>query len=847
MNDSAYNELKRNYQELLEENKKLRQRIMELQIGNVYDVAPDNPFLKQSLSVSSPSEHQAHFEIKNGIKKYVPNCEDPIDKNSDSQKKIELFMSLFRGRSDVYAKRWENKKGGSGYSPACFNEWVKGVCFKPKVKCSKCDHKWYSKLDEGVTENHLRGKAVIGIYPMNHDETCHFLAMDFDKEEWQKDVSAVRSNCDELNIPIAVERSRSGNGCHAWFFFENAIHASDARKFGTLLLTKTMEQRHELPFKSYDRLFPNQDTMPDGGFGNLIALPLQMSARRINNSVFVDESFQPYEDQWLFLSRIQRLSEDDLNLVVKSLGKGNELGILKDEEPNDDKPWVVKKKEIKFKKQNFPSSVDIIKSGMAYIKKEGFSQKALNRLKRFAAFKNPVFYKNQAMRKSTYGISRVISCFEDYDQYLALPRGCEPDILKFLNDHRIDLTVAEKSNQGKTINVEFNGVLRSEQQDAVNALMKYDNGVLSATTAFGKTVIGANLISLRKVNTLILVHRQQLLRQWKERLSQFLLINEELPELPQKRGRKKRVSLIGRLGGGKEQLTSIIDIAIMQSLNSAGDVKDCVKNYGMIIVDECHHISAVSFEQILKKATAKYVYGLTATPSRRDGHHPIVFFHCSPVRFKVDAKKQADERPFDHYLIPRFTNFRVALDDDEDALTIQKIYSRIIEDDIRNQTIVDDVVECYKNGRTALIITGRVAHVKALGEALMNQVSDLILLTGGMGTKKRVLQVLDLFKEKIDNQVDISILTRPVQAFDGKKRSKLEEVFTILQKAGVNLILKSNIHQKFAIIDQKTIWFGSINFLSFGFSAESVMRLVSGSIAYELSRSIGESINLGRG
>ncbi len=736
MNESAYNELKKNYQELLEENKKLKQRIKALEIGNGYDVAPDQPFVELSLPASSTGGHQAHLEIENKIQKYASNCDDPIDKNSDTQKKIKLFMSLFRGRSDVYAKRWENKKGDSGYSPVCLNEWMKGVCFKPKVKCSKCDHKSYAKLDEGVIETHLRGKAVIGIYPMNHDETCHFLAMDFDKDGWQKDVSAVRSTCDELNIPIAVERSRSGNGCHAWFFFENALPASDARKFGTLLLTKTMEQRHELPFKSYDRLFPNQDTMPDGGFGNLIALPLQMSARKIGNAVFVDESFQPYEDQWLFLSSIQRLSEDDLGVVVESLDKANELGILKDEEPDDDKPWVVKKKEIKFKKRNFPRCVGIVRSGMVYIKKEGFSQKALNRLKRFAAFKNPVFYKNQAMRKSTYGISRVMACFEDHDQYLALPRGCEPDILKFFNDHRIDLDVTEKSNQGKTIDVAFNGVLRPDQEDAVNALIKYDDGVLSATTAFGKTIVGAGLIGLRKVNTLILVHRQQLLRQWEERLSQFLLINEQLPELPPKKREKQRVSPIGRLGGGKDQRTSIVDIAIMQSLNSAGDVKDCVRNYGMIIVDECHHISAVSFEQILKKATAKYVYGLSATPSRRDGLHPIVFFHCGPVRFKVDAKKQADERPFDHYLIPRFTNFRVARDDDDNALTIQKIYSRIIEDDIRNQTIVDDVVECYKNKRTALIITGRVAHVKALGEALTTRVSNLILLTGGMGEKK---------------------------------------------------------------------------------------------------------------
>ena len=980
MNDSACRELKRNYQELLEENRRLKSKIRELEDKLKDKTADGHSQLEQPISSFGADKKRSGPIVENRKGKTKTECDDLIDQRSDYRKKIGLFMSLFKGRRDVYAKRWVNKKGGAGYSPVCFNEWKPGFCRKPKVKCSKCDHKFYSQLDETVIENHLRGRVVVGVYPMNLDETCHFLAMDFDKEGWQNDVAAVKSTCDAFKIPIAVEISRSGNGSHAWFFFENAITALEARRFGTALLTKTMETRHELPFKSYDRLFPNQDTMPDGGLGNLIALPLQMSPRKNGNSVFVDENFQPYEDQWMFLSQIQRLSEDVVNRVVKTLGKGNELGVLKCNDSEDNKPWTEKNKTIKLKKRDFPKRVDIVKAGMLYITKEGMSQKVLNRLKRFAAFKNPVFYKNQAMRKPTYEISRIISCSEDYSDYLALPRGCELDVVEFLKEYRIDSTLIEKRNPGRKINVEFNGELRTEQQEALNALVKHDDGVLSATTAFGKTVVGAGLIGHRKVNTLILVHRQQLLRQWKDRLAQFLFINEKLPELPKKRGRKREVSLIGHLGGGKDKLTSIIDIAIMQSLNSAGDVKECIRNYGMIIVDECHHISAVSFEQILKRATAKYVYGLTATPSRRDGHHPIIFFHCGPVRFTVDAKKQAEERPFDHYLIPRFTNFRAGPDDDGNPLTIQTIYSRIIEDDFRNQAIVDDVVECHKNGRTSLVITNRIAHVKVLGEELIRHISDVILLTGGMGTKKtletlksiesmaagrnfvlvatgsfigegfdeprldtlflampiswkgtlqqyvgrlhrlhegkrdvqvydyvdihvkmlesmyckrlkgyasigyqakadsvadspteiifnkqsffpvywndvanarenilivspfvtkkRVLQMMDLFKEKIAGRIRVSILTRPGEEFDERKRLKLEEVFTILRDSGVDLLLRSNIHQKFAIIDRKTVWFGSINLLSFGFSEESIMRLVSRSIALELSRSV---------
>ena len=497
------------------------------------------------------------------------------------------------------------------------------------------------------------------MYPLRQDETCRFLVIDFDDEGWQKDVSTLRDICKDFDIPVAVERSRSGNGAHAWFFFTDPLSASIARKFGTALLTYAMSKRHEITFKSYDRFFPNQDTMPKGGLGNLIALPLQKKARETGNSVFIDENFHPYGDQWEYLAGIRKLSESDMCLLITKCCSGNELGVLKKDAVNEseEKPW--ERKKIALSKNDFPTTVEVVRANMLYIKKAGISQRALNTLKRLAAFKNPDFFRTQAMRMPVYNKPRVISCSDETSKYVCLPRGCEADVMGLLAAARSEANVYDHTNAGKSIDVSFKGELREEQKLSLDELLKHDHGVLCATTAFGKTVIAAKLIAQRKKNTLILVHRQQLLSQWASRLSEFLDIHEQLPAPEIKRGRKKQQRLIGQIGAGKHNPSGIIDIAIMQSLNSGGQVKDLVKNYGMVIVDECHHVPAFSFEQILKTVCARYVYGLTATPARQDGHHAIIFMHCGPVRYRVDAKAQAEKRPFTHYIIPRFTGFRV--------------------------------------------------------------------------------------------------------------------------------------------------------------------------------------------
>ena len=482
------------------------------------------------------------------------------------------------------------------------------------------------QITADVIDKHLRnrdehGAGIVGVYPLLPDETCFFLAVDFDEEKWEKDVAAFRSVCNNLSIPIAIERSRSGNGAHAWLFFEEAISALSARKLGNTLLTKAMSVQHEIQFSSYNRMFPNQDFMPKGGFGNLIALPLQGGARSNGNSEFVDENFQSYSDQWDYLGSIRKMNQVEIDSLLAELCVGNglgELGNIDRDEKNDIKPWENKKIEM-LESKDFPNTLTIIEANRLYIPKEGVNPKALNRIKRLSAFQNPQFYKTQKMRMSTYGIPRIIWSLDETDEYIGIPRGCKSSLIHLLEESNVKYTFENKRNNGKQINVRFMGTLREEQQLAVTPLLQHENGILSVPTAFGKTVIGISLIAEQKCNTLILVHLYTLLDQWKKSIEQFLEINEALPELENKRGRKKIRSIIGQIGSGKNTSSGIIDIALVQSLVHNDEVDEIIKNYGMVIVDECHHASSLTFEKVLGSVNARYVYGLTATPKRQDG------------------------------------------------------------------------------------------------------------------------------------------------------------------------------------------------------------------------------------
>lgn len=638
--------------------------------------------------------------------------------------KVALFRKLFRGRTDVYPSRWESKAGKSGYAPACANEWRPGVCEKPRIKCGDCGNRQLLPLTDKVIFRHLAGDVVVGIYPLLPDDTCYFLATDFDEAEWRDDSRAFVQSCRELDVPVSLEISRSGNGAHAWIFFDRNVSAYDARRLGAAIISHACERTRQLALSSYDRLFPNQDYMPKGGFGNLIALPLQKRARAQNNSVFVDDSLVPHSDQWSFLASIQRMNPADIEpAIIRAMGNSDPIGVAYIEDCGDAEPW--KDRDSRSHKLNcrLPASLRITLANLVYFEKSELPQPLANQLVRLAAFQNPEFYKAQAMRMSVWNKPRIIGCAQNFPKYIALPRGCLDAALDLMKGNGIVPEFQDERFAGDPIDVSFLGTLRTDQEAAVNEMLGHDVGVLCAPTAFGKTVAAAALIAKRSVNTLVLVHRTELLRQWQERLQAFLGVGNDV---------------VGSIGGGKAKLTGVIDIAVMQSLSRKGEISDKVKNYGQIIVDECHHVSAVSFETLLMSAAARYVVGLTATPVRRDGQQPIIFMQCGPIRHTAARPTNA---PHDLSVVPRLLSKPVVL---PDGSGIQDVFRRLADDIDRTAKIVSEVAVAFSQGRKILVLTERTEHVDALEAELKGRVHNLFILHGRVPKKLRISRMQEL-------------------------------------------------------------------------------------------------------
>lgn len=681
----------------------------------------------------------------------MPPAISSVTRQSSPQEKIHLFKSIFAGRDDVFALRWFNQKTNkSGYSPVCANKWQSGKCDLKKVSCSKCPYKSLVKLDDRFLFNHLAGKNenacdVIGLYPLMNGNVCRFLAFDFDSHKglensWKDDVFAVKNVCKEFDIPSYMEISRSGNGCHLWIFFSENVSAALARNLGFDILKKAMQKRHSLSFESFDRIFPSQNEIPDGGYGNVIALPLQGKAVKDGKSVFVDDFLKPFCDQWEFLSSIKKIDEAFIRAVRSKIGKtlpeyvkeekseieeDNRKTVKKDFKLTDDKSCS--EKAPIFTKADFQGNVFIRLTNYVEISKKGISENALLALRRTAVFLNPEYFKKLKMHLPLYNIPRYIDCSKNSGDFLLLPRGVLEKIKALLNSAEVEYEIADEREKGSSIEIEFSGTLYENQKAALNSLKNADCGILSAGTGFGKTVISAALIAEKKVSTLILVTSNALLEQWKTRIEEFLHITP------------------GTVSGGKDKSTGIVDIAIVKSLceQNTDELKKRRYKYGMVIVDECHHAAAFQTENLVSSFRAKYVYGLSATPMRRDGHQKIIFYQCGPVLYETTVRQMNQLQPFSHYFIPRFTSFHL-LEDLENAKgkNLNEYFEKMIQNEARNLMIVNDIKKSIENGRTPLVLSDRLEHLEILREKLTGCAENVILITG-RGTQKQKKQQLE--------------------------------------------------------------------------------------------------------
>jgi len=623
-------------------------------------------------------------EQKSSIEKEIMSIKYEIDKHSPFSKadKIALFHELFIGNELAYAKYWISKDGlKKGYAPV--TKTFRGSDYVP--------------INDFVIQQHLEGKIRIGTYAVKNQSMCSFLAIDLDKSSFIADSRAIKEICKSMDIVPYFEISKSGNGIHIWFFFFEDVRAKDARILGDLLITRAMDIGDGIDMESYDRLFPNQDYVASGALGNLIALPLHFGSRSEGKTVFIDiETMQPYMDQWIILKNVQKISLSKLKSLITDYAKLTEFTSLM--------PW-----EIKQEKLLLPKSIHMILHNAIYIEKAMLSKTLLNLLKRMASFYNPEFFIRQRQRLSTFNTPRIITMYDINERYIILPRGLYGKLKLFFNKHRVYISLEDKRLKIKVAKQDFFLTLLEEQKKARNRIMKNDYALLIAPPGFGKTVVAASVISERRVATLILVHKTVLLEQWSRRLSEYYKID---------------IKSIGMLGKGKKKLNGVLDIATLQSLKNRPEL---IENYSQIIIDEAHHMPAVSFEIPLKRFNGKYVLGLSATPKRKDGMEAIMYLQCGDI-----VHESVRKSTIKHTLKTITTQYDTFLD----HFTL--MLGEITEDEIRNRQIVNEILK--QSDRKILVLSERIEHLNILWHMLEAKGVEPVLLYGGLKTKEKRIQ-----------------------------------------------------------------------------------------------------------
>lgn len=747
------------------------------------DLQLENQILKNILDKAGLSYHKELSKLRQSGSKEAFDPEQGkriIHPQAITENMANQFFSMFWGRQDVYAKRSVNKETGkAAYYPQCNNFWT-NVChkkIKDGINCKNCKNRSYKTITKKDILNHLQGNAynasdVIGVYPLLSNGTCRFMVFDFDNHDkdaeekdfansddtWVEEVESMREICVLNGIEPLVERSRSGRGAHVWIFFDKPIAASFVRKFGFALLDKGAEQINLKSFKYYDRMLPAQDSLPeDSAVGNLIALPLQGKALQDGNSAFIDGNWNAYPNQWETLFNKPRLSQEFLEEKIKEWSNIIDDIAANAAESDREKPW---NRMQHFNKNDVEGKLHIILSNGIYVDNTNLKAAMQNRIRRMAAISNPVFYKNQAIGTSNYDTARWIYLGKDHlSGYIQIPRGLQDELWENIKQADIDYEMEDERQQGRKINVDFKGELRPEQDKALKELIKYDNGILHAATAFGKTVVSSAIIAQKKINTLIILESSALIEQWKEALEKFLNINEGLPTYETKTGRvRKRKSLIGTLQGAHDSMTGIIDIAMAGSLCKKGKYHKMMNEYGLVLIDECHHSASETIANVLKEVKAKYVYGVTATPKRGDGLEKINYMLIGPIRYSYTAKEKAKEQGIQHLVYPRFTRTVPPRGVITDKMHPNEAYEIIHNNDVRDEQIIEDVKNCVAAGRTPVVLSRYKDHSEKFYERLKSYADHVFLMTGN-NSKKEHRKILEQMHQVDKNESLILIAT----------------------------------------------------------------------------------------